>query len=433
MKSRQLFPFIFSLFFVCSASANSVILPTPQFPAPVNPAEITSDLSVIDGQVQIDNQFEAMQSLVEEKKLSAKSSHKSNGEHSLQLGAAASLLADPPPQYSFSNCTAFTLGTGLNTTLTTQGQVKCFNTYSATDIKIVAQASSQPAGVNYDIFVYYYNDVTSATEFKSSSTALGNVSEFSAAKMPAGNYIIYVQATSGSSSTPFVVGALGYSAFDQYEANDAIAYATPATGNSTWVGNTDHAGDIDYYIYTTGSTQTALAGRIVSSNHALQVFNGTSWVTVASPTNFSVASSSTYLFRVFNTAATNNTAVNYTLVLSRPAVSLGNAQVTNDENLTNIGLGLETFSRITFTGQARDENNVMVPYGVVTVIAYTVNQTVSQAVQTGANGAVNQTLNFTPCTGGGAYGEGSGGRDGIPSFWYSGMGSSVGFYQWCSP
>lgn len=431
MKNIRLVSFIMSTFIICSAHASTVSLSTPQFPMASALTDATSDISVLDGQIQSDSQYEISQSIAQGEQLSVTKQF-ALGVQSLK-SSGITPLSSPPPQYTFSGCTAFTLGTGLNTTLTSQGQVKCFNTYSATDIKIVAQATSQPAGVNYDIFVYYYNDVTSSAEFKSSSTALGNVNEFSAAKMPAGNYIIYVQATTGSSATPFVVGAIGYSAYDQYEANDAIAYATPVSANTVLTGNTDYAGDIDYFVYTTDSAQTALSARIISTNHALQVFNGTSWLTISTPTNFSVSPSATYYFRAFNTAATNNTAVNYSLVLTRPAVSLGNPQVTNDENLTNIGLGTETFSRITFTGRAEDENQQLVPYGVVTVIAYTVNQTVSQAVQTGANGAVNQTLNFTPCTGGGAYGEGSSGRNGIPSFWYSGMGDSVGFYQWCSP
>lgn len=431
MKNIKLILFIMSIFIICSASASTVSLPNPQFPFEDVLTGITSDLSVIEGHVQSDTQFENFQNIIQTKNLSLKNKSVIGLESSNQSNIT--YLTSPPPHYSFSGCTGFALGTGLNTTLTTQGEIKCFNTYSATDIKIVAQATSQPVGVNYDIFVYYYNDVTSTAEFKSSSTALGNVNEFSAAKMPAGNYIIYVQATTGSSSTPFVVGAIGYSAYDQYEANDAIAYATPVNGNSVLTGNTDHAGDIDYFVYTTGSTQTALSARIISDNHTLQVYNGSSWLTVTVPTNFSVAPDTAYYFRIFNTAVINDTDAYYSLVLTRPVFALGNANVTNDEDMPNIGWGTETFSRITFTGRAEDENQQLVPYGVVTVIAYTVNQTVSQVVQTGANGVVNQTLTFTPCTGGGAYGEGSSGRNGRPSFWYSGMADSVGFYQWCAP
>jgi hypothetical protein len=357
------------------------------------------------------------------KKTSTTAANNATAAQSLVTAAAA------PPQYTFSGCTAFTLGTGLYTSLTAQGQVKCFNTYSASDIKVVAQATSQPAGVNYDLFVYYYNPTTGQQEFKSSSTATGNVNEFAAAKMPAGNYLVYVQATTGSSATQFIVGAVGYSGYDQYEANDAIAYATPVTGNKALIGNTDNAGDFDYYIYTTDSTQQFLAINLTSTNHAVQVLSGSTWV--AASGTYSVSANSNVYVRVFNTAATNNPSVNYTLVLSYPVESLGNASVTNDENLTNIGWGLEVFSRIKFSGIAYDSKQRPVPFGVVRLRYIGVMGTTTYDYKSDVNGIVNYTMSFTKCTGGGYYGTGINGQ--TPGFWYSGMAGSVGVYQYCSP
>lgn len=337
-----------------------------------------------------------------------------------------------PTQYTFSNCTAFTLGTGLYATLTAQGQAKCFNTYSASDIKIIAQATSQPSGVNYDIFVYYYNDVTSTLELKSTSQLLGNVDEYAAAKMPGGNYLIYVQATTGSSATSFIVGALGYSAYDQYEANDVLQYSTLLSGNQAVVGNSDYAGDFDYYAYTTESDQVALQIKLSSANHAAQVYNGSGWSALSGSAPYTVAGSTTYFVRVYNTASPNNTAVNYTLVMSWPVESLGSAAVTNNEGLTNIGLGLETHSRVIFAGAAHDSKGRIVPFGVVNLYVYAVTGTYFYAYQTTANGLVNYTMNYTPCTGGGYYGTGLGGSV-PPGYKYAGMSSAVGMYQLCSP
>jgi hypothetical protein len=358
--------------------------------------------------------------------------HSSGGKIGSQAQSSLITPLNVPVQYSFTNCTPFTLGNGLYATLTAPNQVKCFNTYSATDIKIVAQATGQPAGVNYDIFVYYYNDATSTTEFKSSSVALGNVDEYAAAKMPGGNYLIYVQATSGSSATSFVVGAIGYTAFDQHEANDDAAYATAVSGNQVVTGNTDYAGDIDYFKYTTASDQVQVNLTFQSTNHALQYYTGSSWITLTgTKAQFSAVGSSTYYFRILNAVTPNNTAVNYTLALTRPVVSLGNPVVSNDENLPNVGWGTEAVSRLTFTGYAADKNSQVVPYGVVRLIAYTMHGTFLHDYQTGADGQVDHKLNFTPCTGGGYYGVGAVGRVNPPSFWYEGMAESVGFFQLC--
>lgn len=439
--SKLLLKISATLFFSSSVFAASVSVPIPSFPVEKSNLETTaastylapSDYAKapsyeVEKQVS-DFALKAIQSnsvnLSPSKKTSTTAANNATAAQSLVTAAAA------PPQYTFSGCTAFTLGTGLYTSLTAQGQVKCFNTYSASDIKVVAQATSQPAGVNYDLFVYYYNPTTGQQEFKSSSTATGNVNEFAAAKMLAGNYLVYVQATTGSSATQFVVGAVGYSGYDQYEANDAIAYATPVNGNKSMVGNTDNAGDYDYFAYTTETDQSKLAVNLISANHSIQVLNGSTWM-AANGLTFNVSTNTTYYFRVFNIAATNNVSVTYNLVLSYPVESLANAQVTNNENLTNIGWGLEVFSKITFTGTAVDSKQRIVPYGAVNLSFNSVIGTTTYTYKSGANGAVNYTMTFTPCTGGGYYGSGINSSS-PPSFLYTGMAAAVGVYQYCSP
>jgi hypothetical protein len=327
----------------------------------------------------------------------------------------------------------FNLDSGLYATLTMQGQVKCFNTYSATEMKIVAQATSQPAGVNYDVYVYYYNDVTKKTEFKSTSQELGNVNEFSAAKMPAGNYLIYIKAQTGSSPLQFIVGAAAYPAFDAYEANDTPSTATPASINQVFQGNSDYAGDIDYFVYTTESDQEEFQPKIFSSNHKLQIYNGTNWVFINS-NNINVLPNTQYYLRVVYSANVLDVSVKYILLLANPIKYMrDDTTVTNDENLPNLGWGLEVFSRITFKGHVEDFKHRLLPYGIASLKFSGFNGNVHYDFQTGLDGYVDYTMNFVPCEVGGPYGRWGDGIDHsfVPSFQYQGMSGTYELFQYC--
>lgn len=141
------------------------------------------------------------------------------------LGIMATSAYAVDPNYSFTGCTSFNMGYGLLATHESVGQTKCYDTYSAVPTKIEAIATNQPAGVNYDIFVYWYNSTTATLELKASGTKTGNVDERALAVVPAGNYVIYTKATTGFSATQFVVGALSYTAYDAHEMNDTVLTA----------------------------------------------------------------------------------------------------------------------------------------------------------------------------------------------------------------
>ncbi len=435
-----------SIYSSAPAFSESINISEPDFPDATNTDISYSDIYSADNsdainfsKKEINAVRKANKSRGDTIRIQSKQSSKASPNLQLASTQAVTTMASPPPQYSFGNCTAFSLGSGLLATHEAQGQVKCYNTYSATDIKVEAQASSQPAGVNYDVFLYFYNHNTGSTEFKASSLNTGNVNDFATSVMPAGNYIVYTRATSGSSTSAFVVGALGFSGYDQHEANETLATATQVVGNQIMTGNTDHNSDIDYYVYTTAADQSELDVTFNSSNHVAQYVNSSgNWsaLNASGTTAFQVNPNGNYYFRVINTAATNNPLVNYQLSLTRKAEFIGNAQVTNDENLTNVCCGLDAHSRINFTGYAQDANHVTVPYGKVRLRVYAVGgEIVTRDVTANSNGYFDETLNFTPCTGGGYYGQGSGATS-PPAFWYLGMDPQtlgLGFFQHCSP
>lgn len=129
------------------------------------------------------------------------------------------------PDYSFTGCTSFSLGYGLYATHEFQGQVKCYDTYSAAPTKLEAIATNQPAGVNYDIYVFWYNSATASLELKAYGSKTGNANERPQAVVPAGNYVIYTEAVVGFSATQFIVGALNYPTYDAHEMNDTALTA----------------------------------------------------------------------------------------------------------------------------------------------------------------------------------------------------------------
>jgi hypothetical protein len=131
------------------------------------------------------------------------------------------------PDYGFTGCTPFTLGYGLYVTHEFQGQAKCYDTYSAVPTKLEAIAVNQPVGVNYDIYVFWYNSATASLELQSYGLKTGNSDERPQAVVPAGNYVIYTEATLGFSATSFIVGALDYPTYDAQEMNDTAPTATP--------------------------------------------------------------------------------------------------------------------------------------------------------------------------------------------------------------
>ena len=231
------------------------------------------------------------------------------------------------------------------------------------------------------------------------------------------------------------MGAVGYPDYDAYEENDSPSTATSIQSNIVVEGNTDYAGDLDHFLYTTGSNQVEVDITFDSPNHVLQVYSTNGWVSLPSGyMSLTVPSSSDVLFRIGNVANPNDTSVDYLFAISRPAYQLDNTQMTNDENLQNVGLGLEAHSRITFNGTVTDENGIPVPYGRLPLLVKTVTD--GNILETGVaneNGVLEHTVHFTPCTGGGYYGEGSSGRTNPPSFQYPIMSTSVGFFQLCSP
>lgn len=129
------------------------------------------------------------------------------------------------PDYSFTGCTSFTLGYGLYATHEFEGQLKCYDTYSPVPTKLEAIAVNQPSGVNYDIYVFWYNSTTASLELQSSSMKPGSADERPQAVVPAGNYVIYTEAVSGFSATQFIVGALDYPTYDAHEMNDTAPTA----------------------------------------------------------------------------------------------------------------------------------------------------------------------------------------------------------------
>lgn len=143
----------------------------------------------------------------------------------LAIGTISTSSHAVDPNYSFTGCTSFNLGYGLLATHESVGQVKCYDTYSAVPTKLESIAINQPAGVNYDIYVYWYNSATASLELKVSGTKTGNADERPQAVVPAGNYVIYTQAQSGFSATTFVVGALNYPNYDAHEMNDTALTA----------------------------------------------------------------------------------------------------------------------------------------------------------------------------------------------------------------
>lgn len=130
------------------------------------------------------------------------------------------------PNYNFNDCSSFNVGFGIQATHEFQNQIKCFDTYSATEIKLETLALAIPDGVNYDIFVYWYNSATGVPEFKVSSTNLSNSNESAVDVLPAGNYLVYSRATTGFSSSAFIIGAIGNIDYDQYEMNDTALTST---------------------------------------------------------------------------------------------------------------------------------------------------------------------------------------------------------------
>ncbi len=147
------------------------------------------------------------------------------------LGLLASSLVSShalavDPNYSFTGCTGFNIGFGLSVTHEAEGEIKCYDTYSTVPTKLESVLLNQPSGVNYDVYVYWYDSSTGSLVFKTSGTSTGNVDERPQVIVPAGNYVIYTVATSGFSAIPFVVGALSYPTFDQHEMNDTALTAT---------------------------------------------------------------------------------------------------------------------------------------------------------------------------------------------------------------
>src|SRR5690606_19643337 len=94
---------------------------------------------------------------------------------------------------------------------------------------------------------------TDALEFMGGSNNSGNADEFFSVVMPAGNYILYALPQAGVAPIEFVIGALGWSNYDNQEANENISQATPVNGassNYVIIGNADNPNDRDVFLYT---------------------------------------------------------------------------------------------------------------------------------------------------------------------------------------
>ncbi len=156
-----------------------------------------------------------------------------------------------------------------------------------------------------------------------------------------GNYLLFVKGVSGFSTTDkFIIGAIANAGFDAYEANDRANIATKLSGSADIIGNLDNKGDIDYFSYTNGKNQSE--SRLFFEGkgfHQLQIFSGSKWMNVPSGQVIKLASSpgSQGSFRVLAKSDTTfNSIDNYRMRLTPPSVSINNAKIWSNENLTNL-------------------------------------------------------------------------------------------------
>lgn len=177
-------------------------------------------------------------------------------QNSKKLRKGISSAAASTNSFSASSCIGFNLGTGIYGQLDYAGQEKCYFTNVSETTKLEALLINLPSGVNYDFYMLKYDSsgVYPTLDF---STNTSNTNEFTYSVVDPGSYLLIVKGVSGfSSSQNFIIGALGHSDYDQFEANDRANIATALTGNTISSGNLDNNGDFDYFAYTFESNQT---------------------------------------------------------------------------------------------------------------------------------------------------------------------------------
>jgi len=313
-----------------------------------------------------------------------------------------------PPQYSFTDCYPFALGSG-NTFNLNSAQLTCNNTYSATPIKLDTVLLDQSVGTNYDLLVYFYNHDTDALEFMGGSNNSGNADEFFSVVMPAGNYILYALPQAGVAPIEFVIGALGWSNYDNQEANENISQATPVNGassNYVIIGNADNPNDRDVFLYTAAPAQNTVHVRLNSGVHTLQVASGGVWVDIGvsgSITTLTLANpgDSIYLRVSPAVGTTVNPLINYELIMSNPSAALLNYSVVGDVQ-PGWFAGTEVNTDLTFNGTVVDALGNPVPYADDVILVLTSEDgVVAEVANVDASGNYSHTLSVPACSGGG--------------------------------
>ncbi|OPX54931.1 hypothetical protein SAMN02745127_00207 [Oceanospirillum multiglobuliferum] len=177
-----------------------------------------------------------------------------------------------------TGCPNLAIGSGTLVAFNTEGSSYCVSTVVDAETKIEGLMLNIPSAVNYDLFFFKYEDDGQFTLIDS-SVSPNSTSEQTVAKAAAGAYVLFAQATQGSSGDPVTLGWLGYNNFDQYEANDKFGQSTSLQTNAVIQGNLDNANDLDFFSYTVGPDQSLLSLRFSASEQfSFEIWNGAAWV-----------------------------------------------------------------------------------------------------------------------------------------------------------
>ena len=321
-------------------------------------------------------------------------------QNSKKLRKGISSAAASTNSFSASSCIGFNLGTGIYGQLDYAGQEKCYFTNVSETTKLEALLINLPSGVNYDFYMLKYDSsgVYPTLDF---STNTSNTNEFTYSVVDPGTYLLIVKGVSGfSSSQNFIIGALGHSDYDQFEANDRANIATALTGNTISSGNLDNNGDFDYFAYTFESNQTdsriSFDGKAF---HQLELFTGSGWSIVPGAGQvFPISGNpgNTAYLRVRTTpSSTSNTTDTYNMRLANPSKKIINTNVWSNENLTNLATFnlAEANNTINFSGTVVDALGRKLE-GDTVVVTIDHNQG-SEEIQLKSNSQGGFSVNFT--------------------------------------
>jgi len=291
-------------------------------------------------------------------------------------------------------------------------QQTCSNTYSASAVKLDSVITEQSENIDYDLLVYYFDHNDGLTYLVGGSVNDGNSLEYFSYVMPAGNYILIAspQAAPEDEEDPIVfnVGALGWSNYDSYESNENISQAKRADGslgNYIVTGNTDNSNDRDVFLYVAGSTQSAVAVRLTSSIHTLEVGSGDFWVEIPDASEFSIlnlgASGSSLYIRVRPAVGTTvDPLINYELVMTNMPENIESYRIDGDVNKGWFP-GTEVDTSLTFSGKVTDQFGHAVPFidNVLTVLVTSEEGVAEERIPLDRSGNYNHTLTIDSCSG----------------------------------